>query len=169
MVGIIQADAGLSLPDYGATERTFQLLAQAIGRVGRSYHASSVVVQSYQPAHPSVVLGLSQNYDDFYKTALIERRRAVFPPFCYLLKLTCIYKTEKAAASNAQALATTLKKHANSDVTILGPTPAFYERQADTYRWQLVVKAPKRAYLIELLEHLPPTHWQYELDPISLL
>lgn len=169
MVGIIQADAGLSLPDYGASERTFQLLAQAIGRVGRSQHKTAVVVQSYQPAHPSVMLGLSQDYENFYKTTLQERRRALFPPFCYLLKLTCIYKTEKAAASNAKKLATTLREAAQPGTAILGPTPAFYERQADTYRWQLVVKSSRRAELLELLQHLPPTHWQYELDPISLL
>lgn len=169
MVGIIQADAGLSLPDYGAAERTFQLLAQAIGRVGRSEHTSSVIVQSYQPSHPSVALGLAQDYDAFYKIALAERQRALFPPFTYLLKLTCIYKTEKAASSNAKKLATLLRQKAAKDCIILGPTPAFYERQGDTYRWQLVIKSPKRAHLLTLLEHLPPTHWQYELDPISLL
>lgn len=168
-VGIIQADAGLSLPDYGSSERTFQLLAQAIGRVGRSQHATSVIVQSYQPSHPSVTLGLSQDYETFYKTTLKERRRALFPPFCYLLKLVCVYKTEKAAATNAQKLVATLKNVAPQGVSILGPTPAFYERRGDTYRWQLVVKSPRRADLLDLLKHVPPSHWQYELDPISLL
>jgi len=168
-VGIIQADAGLSLPDYGASERTFQLLAQAIGRVGRSHHATSVVVQSYQPNHPSVTLGLSQDYDAFYKMTLKERQRALYPPFCYLLKLTCIYKTEKAASSNAKKLAETLRKKAARGISVLGPTPAFYERQADTYRWQLVIKSPRRADLLDLLQHVPETHWQYELDPLSLL
>lgn len=169
MVGIIQADAGLSLPDYSAGERTFQLLTQAIGRVGRSHHATSVVVQSYQPSHPSVMLGLSQDYDSFYKMTLRERRRATFPPFCYLLKLTCVYKTEKAASTNAKKLAADLKKRLQPTTALLGPTPAFYERSGDTYRWQLVVKSPRRADLLQLLQYLPKTHWQYELDPISLL
>lgn len=169
LVGIVQADAGLGLPDYSAGERTFQLLAQAIGRVGRSQFASSAVVQSYQPTHPSVTLGLSQNYKAFYEATLKERQRAQFPPFCHLLKLTCVYKTEKAAITNARKLAEELRRKAGSNVTVLGPTPSFYERQGSTYRWQLVVKSSKRANLIEVLEHLPPTHWQYELDPISLL
>ncbi len=169
MVGVIQADAGLSLPDYGAGERTFQLLTQAIGRVGRSHHTTSVVVQSYQPTHPSITLGLSQDYENFYKKTLRERRQAVFPPYCYLLKLTCVYKTEKAAAANAQKLATDLKKKIQPATSILGPTPAFYERSGGTYRWQLVIKSPRRADLLELLQHLPLAHWQYELDPISLL
>lgn len=169
MVGVVQADAGLSLPDYSASERTFQLLMQAIGRVGRSHHATSVVVQSYQPSHPSVTLGLSQDYDNFYKQTLRERHQAVFPPFCYLLKLICVYKTEKAASTNAIKLAADLKKKLQPTTTLLGPTPAFYERSGDTYRWQLVVKSPRRADLLELLRYLPEAHWQYELDPISLL
>ncbi len=169
MVGIVQADAGLSLPDYSAGERTFQLIAQAIGRVGRSDYATTVVVQSYQPSHPSVALGIQQNFDEFYRITLDERRRAVFPPFCHLLKLTCIYKTEKAAIDNSRKVATLLRQRMGSRISVLGPTPSFYERQADTYRWQVVVKATRRADLLEALNHLPETHWQYELDPISLL
>ena len=167
-VGVIQADAGLSLPDYGSAERTFQLLAQVVGRVGRSHHETSVIVQSYQPTHPAVVYGLAQNYADFYKHALSDRKRGGFPPFSYLLKLTCVYKTESAAIRNAQKLAAELRA-AIGGVQILGPTPAFYERQHDTYRWQLVLKSPRRALLLEALKYVPPTHWQAELDPISLL
>jgi primosomal protein N' (replication factor Y) (superfamily II helicase) len=168
-VGIIQADAGLSLPDYGSTERTFQLLAQVVGRVGRSEHPTSVIIQSYQPTHPAVVDGIKQDYQNFYTSALAERRRAHFPPYAFLLQLTCVYKTEAAAIRNAQILSRALRQKAGPDVEILGPTPAFYERQHDTYRWQLLVKSPKRAELVELLRHVPPTHWQAELDPISLL
>jgi primosomal protein N' (replication factor Y) len=169
VVGVVQADAGLSLPDYSSSERTFQLLAQVVGRVGRSHHPTSVVVQSYQPTHPAVVYGLAQNYEQFYTEALAERRRGHFPPFVYLLKLTCIYKTEAAAIKNAKKLADELRLKKLPTVQILGPTPAFYERQRDTYRWQLVLKSPKRADLVTLLSHIPPTHWQFELDPISLL
>ncbi len=168
-VGIIQADAGLSLPDYGASERTFQLLAQAIGRVGRNHHATSVVVQSYQPTHPAVTFGLRQDYAEFYRYALKERKRANFPPFTFLLKLTCVYKTEAAAVRNAQKLARELRSVTPRTVEILGPTPSFYERQHDTYRWQLVLKSPRRSDLIEALTHVPSTHWQTELDPLSLL
>lgn len=168
-VGVIQADSGLSLPDYGSSERTFQLLAQVIGRVGRSHHPTAVIVQSYQPTHPAVVDGLAQNYADFYKKTLAERQHSHFPPFTFLLKLTCVYKTETAAVKNAQKLAHELRAKAMPDVQILGPTPAFYERQHDTYRWQLTLKSPKRADLVAILAYLPPAHWQYELDPISLL
>lgn len=168
-VGIVQADAGLSLPDYSANERTFQLLAQVIGRVGRAAHASNVIVQSYQPTHPIVVSGLGQDYNTFYERTLKERKKSYFPPYCFLLKLVCSYKTEATAVKNAQSLATLLNERFSDSIEILGPTPAFYERVRDSYRWQLVIKSSKRKNLIEVLKHLPPTHWQYELDPGSLL
>ena len=168
-VGVIQADSGLSLPDFAASERAFQLLAQVIGRVGRDEHASEVVVQTYQPTNPAIVYGLTQDYESFYTYALEMRKKSYFPPYSYLLKLTTVYKSELAAVRSAKSLAQALKKVLNPDVRLLGPTPAFYERQHDTYRWQLILKSPKREYLIEALQHLPPTHWQSELDPQSLL
>lgn len=166
-VGVVQADAGLSLPDYAASERTFQLLAQVVGRVGRSSHQSNIVIQSYQPNAPAVQLGITQNYSDFYTAAIAERKRALFPPFTYLLKLTCVYKTEAAAIRNAQSLANELRTK-YKDVQILGPTPAFYERQHDTYRWQITIKSSTRATLAAIAYGLP-ANWQYDLDPASLL
>lgn len=168
-VGVIQADAGLSLPDFGSSERTFQLLAQVVGRVGRSHHPTNVIVQSYQPTHPAVADGLAQDYDHFYTATIAERQHGHFPPFVHLLKLTCIYKTEAAAIKNAQVVAKLLRSHVHADVQILGPTPSFYERQHDTYRWQLTLKSPKRQHLIDALAYVPATHWQSELDPTSLL
>ncbi len=168
MVGVVQADAGLALPDYSSAERTFQLLAQVIGRVGRSSVSTEVVVQSYQPNHPSITNGLSQDYSEFYDRTISQRQKTNFPPFAYLLKLTCIYKTEAAAIKNSKKLADLLKTKSNN-IEILGPTPAFYERLRDTYRWQIVIKSPRRQELLNLLEFLPSTHWQYELDPVSLL
>ncbi len=167
-VGVIQADAGLSLPDYSSPERTFQLLSQVIGRVGRSHHETTVIVQSYQPSNPAVLDGVKRDYQEFYKRSLALRKHGDFPPFCYLLKLTCAYKTEAAAIRNAQKLADEFRG-LNLDVEILGPTPAFYERTAGTFRWQLVIKSKKRANLLAVIGHLPPKNWQFELDPLSLL
>lgn len=168
-VGVIQADSGLALPDFTASERAFQLLAQVIGRVGRDEHASEVVVQTYQPTHPAVQFGLKQDYEGFYQYALNQRKLGHFPPFTYLLKLTTVYKTEQAAIRAARGLMQTLKAQIHPDVRLLGPTPSFYERQHNTYRWQLILKSPKREHLIAALKHVPTTHWQTELDPTSLL
>ncbi len=168
-VGVIQADSGLALPDYSASERTFQLLSQVIGRVGRNAQPTNVIVQSYQPNHPSIVYGLNQDYEAFYQQVLATRAQAHFPPFVYLLKLTAVYKTEAGAVRATKELAQKLRSVADPSVQILGPTPSFYERLRGTYRWQLVLKSPKREYLSSLIDYLPPTNWQYELDPTSLL
>lgn len=167
-VGVIQADNGLSLPDYGADERTFQLLSQVIGRVGRDKHNSTVIVQSYQPHHPAIKYGIAQDYPSFYSYAIAQRRKAGFPPFCYILRLTCIYKTEAIAIKHAQQFSTKLKE-LFPDIIINGPTPSFYEYLNGTYRWQIIAKSPKRARLLLLLDYLPPAHWQFDIDPLSLL
>ena len=167
-VGVVQADAGLSLPDFAASERTFQLLAQVVGRVGRSAHDTEVIVQSYQPTAPAVQYGIAQDYTNFYTDTLAERRRGHFPPFSYLLKLTCVYKTEAAAIRNTKLLAGQLRKDF-TDVSVLGPTPSFYERQHDTYRWQITVKSAKRGRLLAIIDALPPKGWQHDIDPASLL
>lgn len=168
-VGVIQADSGLSLPDYASAERAFQLLAQVVGRVGRDERETAVIVQSYQPTHPVIKFGLAQDYEGFYEYALKERAKGGFPPFRYLLQLTDVYKSEAAAIRNAQMLAGELRRALPKGIDILGPTPAFYERQHDTYRWQLTLKSPKRDALVQALAYLPPTHWQADLDPSSLL
>jgi primosomal protein N' (replication factor Y) (superfamily II helicase) len=169
MVGIVQADAGLALPDYSTAERTFQLLTQAIGRVGRSHHKTSVVIQSFQPTHPSITDSIAANYKDFYEKELESRKKAHFPPYVFLLKLTCTYKSEASAIINAKKLAKELKMTLPKSVEILGPAPAFYEKQRDTFRWQLVLKATTRSHLLKATEQLPSAHWQFELDPVSLL
>lgn len=168
-VGVIQADSGLALPDYQSPERVFQLLAQVSGRVGRNEHKSRVVIQSYQPEHASVKFGITRNYGSFYEYAIKERKRANFPPFSFLLKITCTYKSERASINASQALARQIRPFLAKDMQLLGPAPAFYERVRDSYRWQLVIKSPRRSDLASLIEHIPPTHWQYELDPNSLL
>jgi len=168
-VGVIQADSGLALPDYTAAERAFQLLAQVVGRVGRDERETVTIVQSYQPTHPVVQFGLKQDYEGFYQYALAERQKAGFPPFRFLLQLTDVYKTEASAVKAAKQLSATLKATVPPEIEVLGPTPAFYERQHDTFRWQLVLKSTRRESLADVIKHIPATHWQYDLDPSSLL
>lgn len=168
-VGVIQADSGLALPDYASAERAFQLLAQVVGRVGRDDRDTQVIIQSYQPSHPVIQFGTKQDYEGFYEYGLVERQKGGFPPFRYLLQLTCVYKTEAAAVRNAKKLANELKVKLPKSIEVLGPTPAFYERQHDTYRWQLILKSSKRSALVDALRHVPPTHWRSDLDPGSLL
>ena len=168
-VGVVQADTGLMLPDFAATERTFQLISQVIGRVGRSEHESHVVIQSYRPEHHAIQAALKQDYERFYTATLEDRKRGHFPPFSYLLQLTNSYKTESGAIMSAKKLATLLKNSLPKTVVVLGPTPAFYERVNGTYRWQILLKSSRREHLQRALELVPSSHWQSDLDPSSLL
>lgn len=167
VVGIIQADSGLNLPDYVADERVFQLIYQVSGRVGRGADQSHVVIQTFQPNHKTIELALLRNYDVFYSTQIEQRKSAALPPFVHLLKLVCTYKTESAAIKSAQTMSAKIKS-TWPNVVVLGPTPAFYERLGGNYRWQLLVKYSKRAILAEIATSMPD-HWQYDLDPASLL
>ncbi len=170
-VGVIQADTGLMLPDFSASERTFQLLYQVVGRVGRGSATTNAVIQTYQPDHPAIVYGVAQNYQDFYDYAIKERSRSNFPPFSYLLQLTCTYKTEALAIKNAKITAKHLRRELqNTQATVQGPTPAFYERTNSGYRWQIILKSPKRQDLIDAIQLLPKNnHWQFNIDPVNLL
>ena len=135
--------------------------------VGRANQQTNAVIQSYQPHDETIRTGAAQDYAAFYATELARRRKSHFPPFTYLLKLTCIYKTEKAAINNAQILAKKLRTDYPN--LYICSTPAFYERQRNTYRWQIVVKSPTRTTLLNIIAQLPPTHWQYDIDPMNLL
>ena len=169
-VCVVQADAGLALPDFTSSERNFQLISQVIGRVGRHSNESNVIIQTYQPEAPSIQFGLHQDYTGFYNFEIKNRQKQNYPPFVYLLKLTCVYKTEISAVRNSQKEAHKIRKNFSKDVQIFGPTPAFYERVGETYRWQIVVKSKKRAPLLEITrEFQGKPQWRVDLDPSGLI
>lgn len=168
-VGILQADLGLSMPDFSTNERSFQLLSQVIGRVGRNEHETSVIVQAYQPDQTAIKFGIQQNYEEFYMSELKNRKKGNFPPYTHLLKLTCSYKSEASVIKNAKKISELIKQNIPKDVEVLGPAPAFHERQGDNYRWQLTIKSPRRDHLIKIVKIIPSKNWQSELDPTSLL
>ena len=169
-VCVVQADAGLALPDFTSSERNFQLISQVIGRVGRHSNESNVIIQTYQPEAPSIKFGLNQDYTGFYNFEIKNRQKQNYPPFVYLLKLTCVYKTEISAVRNSQKEAREIRKKFSKDVQIFGPTPAFYERVGETYRWQIVVKSKKRAPLLEIArEFQGKPQWRVDLDPPGLI
>lgn len=167
VVGVVLADTGLYFPDYTAEEKTFQMLSQVMGRVGRGHQSSTVIVQTYNPASPALVASVQKDYSRFYDRELEERRSFAFPPFYYLLKLSCSRKSSEKAYQAATELAVGLHK-SNLPIQIIGPSPAFTEKTSNSYRWQIVVKAPQRSSLLEVIQLLP-ANWDYDLDPANLL
>lgn len=167
LVGIIAAETSLSLPDFGSEERTFQLLYQVIGRVGRGHGKGKVILQSFEPDSIVVQAALNRDYEMFYNYALPERQKFRFPPFSYLLQLTCRRTTLKGVEQASRRLRDELlTKH--YPVEIIGPTPSFYVRRGKYFYWQLVIKSKQRDYLLEIAK-TTPADWTINLDPINLL
>lgn len=168
LVGVVAADTSLYLPDFTAAERSYQLLHQVLGRVGRGHRSGKVIIQTYVPDNPVLQAAIQKDYDAFYKAELIERQTFLFPPFCYLLKITVSRKSsasaEKAIAALHQKLQGTKLKVRLSD-----PAPSYYEHTHDMYHWQLILKAVDRKELIKAVEALPAGNWTYDLDPANLL
>jgi primosomal protein N' (replication factor Y) len=167
VVGIINADSSLLIPDYTAAEQTYQLISQVIGRVGRGHLPGTVVVQTYDPENLTLQAALTKDWQKFYSTELDERKTFRFPPFTYLLKLRVLRATSPSAEKAAQALAATLQQDFPG-ATIEGPAPSFHPRERGKYSWQLLVKASHRKTLTAIIAGLP-SGWSYDIDPVNLL
>ncbi len=165
-VGIVQADTGLSLPDFAAEERTFELLNQVIGRVGRGHLArAEVIIQTYQPDHAVIQTATKSDFTGFAEYLLKKRREQALPPFTYLAKLAITYKTEKTTVEKINQAYQKLRSHPKLSVS--PPMPAFHERTRRGFTWQIIVKSTSRAYLASVLA--PYSQFHIELDPPSLL
>lgn len=166
-VGILQADAGLHLPDFTANERTFQLLYQASGRAGRENTPGRVIIQTYLPDNQLIMQAAERDFAAFYAVELSHRKKGHYPPFTYLLKLNYGAVKEESAIRAAKRLAQELRR-TYPQVTILGPTPAFHEQLRGKYYWQLVLKSAHRIQLQTIAQNLP-NNWQFDIDPVGLL
>lgn len=167
VVGVIMADTSLYFPDFSAQERTYQLLSQVIGRVGRGHRKGQVVVQTYNPDSPLLQAILTKDWHSFYHRELEERNAFLFPPYCYLLKLTCRRATQKSTEAAANKFADELLR-SGLKIAVEGPAPAFHERVQNKYQWQLVIKAKDRKELLKVIKKLP-SGWSYDIDPMNLL
>ena len=167
VVGIITADTSLYTPDYTAAERLYQLMSQVIGRVGRGHRAGQAIIQTHNPDNPILKAALTKDWPSFYKLELKEREQFIFPPFCHLLKLT-IRRATNASAQKASEQLITLLNHQKLKVKITGPAPAFHEKVAQQFEWQIVIKAKQRGELLKIIKLLP-SGWSYDIDPINLL
>ncbi len=169
LVGILNADSGLALPDYTAAERTNFLLNQVAGRIGRGHdsaHPGRLFVQTYRPENQIVLNGANQDWQAFYRHELTERRAYHFPPFQFMLKLSCSRATNAGSERTAASLATVLREQ--KGIAVEGPAPAFYAKSNGKFTWNVIVKSSSRTNLISVIKLLP-SGWSYDIDPISLL
>ncbi len=167
LVGVIIADTSLYFPDFSAEERTYELLSQVLGRVGRGHRAGRAVVQTYAPDSTLLQAVLTKDWDTFYTKELTERQLYRFPPFCFLLKLTC----RRASSASAQKAATQFVEElqrTRKNIIVEGPAPCFHEKVQNKFVWQVVVKATHRAALLSVI-HALPAGWSYDIDPMNVL
>ena len=169
LVGVVSADVALNLPDERATERTYQLLVQAIGRAGRGDRPGRGIIQSYQPDHPAILAAASGAVETFYDAELELRRRFAAPPFARVVKLTVALPDRDAAEAEGEAMAERLRRRAEDAggrALVSGPAPAFIARRADRWRFTVVVRGDDPAALLDPPPGLP---WSIDVDPESLL
>ncbi len=166
LVGVVSADTMLHIPDYSASERTFQLVSQVSGRAGRGDRAGQVIVQTYTPEHPAITLAAKHDFWGFYKYEIEQRKLLHYPPFKYLCKLTIHHTSPDKADQLAKDLAAKLLKI--KGIEIIGPAPAFRDQlRGKSYR-QIILKSSSRASLVEASK-LASTDWAVDLDPMNLL
>jgi primosomal protein N' (replication factor Y) len=169
LVGVVSADIALNLPDERASERTYQLLAQAVGRAGRGDKPGRAILQTYFPDHPVISAVASGDGAAFYDSELASRRLFRSPPFGRLIKLTVALEDRAAADNKAHEMATQLRERAaatSSDTEVLGPLPAYVARRAGKWRFHVVLRGTDP---LTLLGGDPGVPWSVDVDPESLL
>ncbi len=177
LVGVALADQSLAFPDFRASERTFQLLAQVAGRAGRADNPGKVVFQTFQPDHPAVRLAAQHDYESFYAEEIKQRAEVGYPPFARLVAVRVHAGAEADARRVTQLLADAARRHQavrDGAVQVLGPAPAPMARLRGRYHYRLLLKSPDRKLLRSVAallaaridQGLPPTHASLDVDPL---
>ncbi|MES1228420.1 MAG: primosomal protein N', partial [Armatimonadota bacterium] len=141
VVGVIAADISLNIPDFRASERTFQLLSQVAGRAGRGSKPGRVVIQTLSPEHVSVVTAQNHDFEALFKVVSEERREAEYPPFVRLVNILFVGKN-RASVVEASAVAAQRLKVALAQAEVKGPVDCAISRIQDNFRRHILVKLP---------------------------
>ncbi|EXJ24230.1 Helicase PriA essential for oriC/DnaA-independent DNA replication [Alkalibacterium sp. AK22] len=154
LVGVINADTSLGLPDFRSAEKTFQLLTQVSGRSGRGEKKGEVIVQSFNPDHYAIQLAKKHDYETFYKREMSLRRMSQYSPYYFLTKISVSHANEMTAAKKIQEFINFLKPALSNQAIILGPTPKSIARTHNRYHFQVLIKYKKEAQLKEKCHEL---------------
>jgi len=170
LVGVVLADVGLSFPDFRAAERTFQLLTQVSGRAGRSPLGGRVILQTFQPDHYAIRAASLHDFYGFYHQELNYRRQLEYPPFYRLVRLEYRDLDARKAEQESRRMAADIQRWIEEGeftaTGMIGPVPCFFHRLRGYYRWQIVLRGPNPA---ALLQDKPLGDWRVEVDPPGLL
>lgn len=179
-VGVVNADTALSVPDFRASERTFQMVTQVAGRAGRAGTSGRVVVQSLAGFTPALQYAAKHDYESFARHELTIRRKFGWPPFTRLARVVVSHRSQKQARREAHALAGRVRQYLTEQTNtadVLGPQTAPLQRLRNLYRYDFLIRAANASRLMETLDKLrhegilkpAARHILLDVDPVSLL
>ncbi len=154
LVGVINADASLNIPDYRSSEVTYSLLSQVAGRAGRSEIPGEVIIQTFNPDNYVIECVKNNNYDRFYLQEMQFRKNLKYPPYYYLVSIKVIGKIYEKAIENSQKVKKYLADNLNKETIVLGPTTASVFKFNNEYRMQIIIKYKFDDKLMETLKDL---------------
>ena len=170
LVGVINADVGLYLPDFRAGERTFQLLSQVAGRAGRGAWGGRVIIQTYTPEHYAISTAAEHDYSAFYHQEIAFRHQYGNPPFNRLIYLVYAHTNADQCQEEAERLARLLREEIDAqglaNISLIGPSPAYIQRIRGRYRWQLIIRSPDPMGILSKVTI--PQGWTVDVDPVGL-
>ncbi len=175
LVGVLNADAALSMPDFRASERTFQLLVQVAGRAGRGDTPGRVVIQTWDPDHPAIRLSVRHDVDGFVEREMRDREELGYPPFSRMALVRVDAVDERRARTEAERLAAIAKQAAAPGVLVIGPAAAPIARLRNRFRFRFMLRsverAPLRKALLAVARAPADRHVRVaiDIDPVSML
>jgi primosomal protein N' (replication factor Y) len=165
LVGVLNSDATLNIPDFRSSELVFQLLTQVAGRAGRDELPGEVIIQTFLPEHPILHLAAKQDYPAFYAQEIEQRHQFSYPPFCHIVKLLFSDKKEETARLLAENAYAKLKKEITVPVEILPVIPAGHAKVKDFFRFQFLIKVLKISQIEAHLKNVLGA--KIDVDPVS--
>ncbi|MGT2912061.1 primosomal protein N' [Streptococcus cameli] len=162
LVGVLNADTALNLPDFRSSERTFQLLTQVAGRAGRAHKEGEVLIQTYNPDHYAIQFSKEQDYEGFYNYEMQLRRNLAYPPYTFTVGLSFSHFSEEIVVKKAYETVGFLRQHLSDKIQILGPTPKSIARTHNLYHYQIILKYRKEEGLEGVLNAI--LDWSQEKD-----
>jgi len=157
LVGVVLADIGLSLPTYRASERTFELITQAVGRAGRADKTGEAIIQTYNPLNYAITLGAKQDYEGFFEREMQVRKLSAYPPYVYLIALTFSGKVEEKVVASAHDVKEDLDRHAFASVQTIGPISPYFNFIEGYFKRSLLIKYKNGEELLPYLHNLLST------------
>ncbi|WP_072152475.1 primosomal protein N' [Weissella viridescens] len=169
LVGVLNADTTLALPDYRAAERTFQLLTQVSGRAGRADKPGEVIVQTYNPEHYALRFAQTHDYEGFYQYEMAIRKEWQYSPYYYTIQLKVLHESQTESARVAYEIADWLKPYLDLQTVMLGPSAGSVARLNNKYVYRIVIKYRQSAKLFEALDELMQAGQRLQRQKVTLL